>query len=113
VEQLGHDNGPEADGPEMTFDVTADDGTALVTVRGELDISNVGRLEAAAAPVLQSNPTRLVVNLRDLQFADSSAIAVWVGWAAVVGEIELRDASPLLRQVITKMGLAETLRLMA
>jgi hypothetical protein len=36
-----------------------------------------------------------------------------VGWAAAVGEIELRDASPLLRQVITKMGLAETLRLMA
>jgi anti-anti-sigma factor len=99
------------EGPDMTFDVASRDGTAFVTVRGELDISNVKRLEAGVAPVIKTKPERLIVNLSGLRFADSSAIAVWVGWAAVVGAIELREASPLLRQVITKMGLAETLQL--
>ncbi len=97
---------------DMTFDI-AEDGEAgsTVTVRGELDISNVDRLEAAVAPVLVRRPQRLVVDVTGLAFADSSAIAAWVRWAAVVEELEMRGASPLLRQVITRMGLARTLRL--
>lgn len=98
----------------MSFNVAGTDGdTAVVTVAGELDISNVGRLEAAAAPILASKPARLVVDIGGLRFADSSAIAVWVRWAAAVEEIELRDPSPLLKQVITRMGLSEKLKLRA
>jgi anti-anti-sigma factor len=104
--------GLDGDRPEMTFEVThAEPGTAIVTVGGDLDISNVEQLEQAVEPVLQTKPERLVVNTRNLRFADSSAIAVWVRWAAAVGELELREASPLLRQVITKMGLSGKLRL--
>jgi anti-anti-sigma factor len=96
----------------MSFEVSAEDGgTATVSIRGDLDISNVDRLQAAAAPVLDRRPKRLIVDVSELRFADSSAIAVWVGWAAAVDALELRDASPLLRQVITRMGLAGTLRL--
>jgi anti-anti-sigma factor len=98
--------------PEMTFEVHAgEDGTATVVVRGDLDMANVDRLEAAVAPVIRPGTTRLLVDIGGLRFADSSAIAVWVRWAAIAGEIELRDPSPLLRQVITKMGLAEKLGL--
>jgi anti-anti-sigma factor len=97
--------------PEMTFEVARKDGTSIVTVSGELDISNIERLEAAVAPIIETKPKRLIDDIRDLRFADSSAIAVWVRWAAVVGEIELRDASPLLRQIITRMGLAGRLQL--
>jgi anti-sigma B factor antagonist len=92
----------------MTFDVApTDGGTAVLTVRGELDISNIEPLEVAMAPVIESGPQRLVVDVRGLRFADSSAIALWVRWAASVGELELRDPSPLLRRVITSMGLGE------
>ena len=101
----------ESDGPTMTFDVASTGGKAVVTVRGELDISNVEELEAAVAPILESKPERLIVDLGGLRFADSSAIAVWVRWGATVGHIELRNASPLLRQVITRMGLATRLRI--
>lgn len=98
--------------PAMTFDVSVQDGaTAVVTVRGELDIANVEGLARAVEPILTRTRGRLVVDVRELRFADSSAIALWVRWAALVGEIELRDASPLLRQVITSMGLDERLRL--
>jgi anti-anti-sigma factor len=98
--------------PEMTFDVAGNDGgTAIVTVRGELDISNIDRLEAGVAPIIAMAPDRLVVDIGELQFADSSAIAVWVRWAALVKQIELRHSSPLLRNVITRMGLSGKLEL--
>jgi len=100
--------------PDLTFEI-ADNGDRGPTVRlrGELDISNVERLETAVAPVIARRPERLVVDVSGVTFADSSAIAAWVRWAATVGELEMHGAPPLLRQVITRMGLADTLRLQA
>ena len=109
MDQLG-----TAAGPEMTFDVSgAEGGTVIVAIRGELDISNINRLETAVEPIIAKQPGRLVVDLRGLRFADSSAIAVWMRWATAVGGLELRDPSPVLRHVITSMGLAGKLLLEA
>jgi hypothetical protein len=58
---------------------------------------------------LDRRPGRLIIELSDLRFADSSAIALWVRWSTSVDEIELRDVSPILRRVIDSMGLAATL----
>jgi anti-sigma B factor antagonist len=97
----------------MTFDVAEGrDGTVRVTVAGELDMTNVDRLASAVAPALERDPQRVVVDVGALRFADSSAIALWVRWAAAVPEIQLRDVSPLLRRVVESMGLTETLNLM-
>jgi anti-anti-sigma factor len=94
----------------ITFDVEQEGSGALtVTLAGELDITNVDALAAAVAPALDRHPPRLVVDVRELRFADSSAIALWVRWASAVGEIEFRDVSPLLRRVVESMGLAEIL----
>lgn len=95
----------------MTFALAAEaDGAPLLTIAGELDITTVAALEDALAPTLARQPERLVVDLARVSFADSSAIAQWVRWAGAVGRLELRHPSPLLRAVITRMGLAETLR---
>jgi anti-anti-sigma factor len=103
---------PDATEAPMTFAIDTDDAqTTIVTIGGELDISNVGRLERAVAPVIASRPARLVLELGGVQFADSSAIALWVRWATAVGELTLREAPPLLRTVIETMGLAGKLRL--
>ncbi|MBV8989485.1 MAG: STAS domain-containing protein [Solirubrobacterales bacterium] len=92
----------------MTFAVARSDGaTAVLTIAGELDISNIDQLAAAVEPVIEA---RRVVNAGGLRFADSSAIALWVRWAADV-EVELRDPPAILRQVITRMGLAGKLAL--
>jgi anti-anti-sigma factor len=97
--------------PQMTFDIATNGAATVVTLRGELDIANVDTLEAAVTPVIDGRPGQLVVDVGGLRFADSSAIALWVRWAARVGEIEFRDASPLLRRVITSMGLEGRFRL--
>ena len=50
--------------PELAFDVAGDDGgTAIVTVRGDLDIANIERLELAVEPIIGATPDRLVVDV--------------------------------------------------
>jgi anti-anti-sigma factor len=94
----------------MSFElVEADDDCVTVTIKGELDISNVDALEAAVGSALERHAGRLIIEMSGLRFADSSAIALWVRWSTAVHEIELRDASPILRRVIDSMGLAATL----
>ena len=104
---------PEA-GSLASFDVSiSPDGSAAVRISGELDMSSVGRLEAEVGRALAAAPSRLVVDVSDVRFADSSAIAMWVRWAGTVPEFELRDPQPLLRRVISTMGLAGKLGVVA
>jgi anti-anti-sigma factor len=95
----------------MTFEVIEGaDRTVTVCVAGELDMTNVDTVASAVAPALERNPARLVVDVGALRFADSSAIALWVRWAAEVPELELRHVPALLRRVVESMGLTETLK---
>jgi anti-sigma B factor antagonist len=84
-------------------------GTELVRLAGELDRSCTPTLARTLAEVLARRPARLIVDLSGVRFADSSAIALWVRWAAAVDEFELRHPTPLLRTVLTRMGLADKL----
>jgi anti-anti-sigma factor len=96
--------------PGIDFQVGSDGpGTAVIRISGELDIANVDALQRAVEPVIAKQPDRLVIDVGDLRFADSSAIALWVQWAGSVPDFELRDPSPLLRRVISSMGLDEKL----
>jgi anti-anti-sigma factor len=95
----------------MTFELARDGDAPLVRIAGELDMTNVEELGAAVAPLLDKRPERLVVDLSGLGFADSSAIALFVKWANVVEQVEIRQPSLLLRRVISRMGLAERLRM--
>ena len=95
---------------DMSFELLeADDNALIVTITGELDISNVDALESAVGAAVERDPRRLIIELGDLRFADSSAIALWVRWSTSVPAIELHDVSPILRRVIDSMGLAGTL----
>jgi anti-anti-sigma factor len=93
----------------MAFDITTSDGgaNAVVAISGELDVANIERLARAVEPLMETPPHRLVVDVGRLTFADSSAIALWVRWAAAVDEFELRHATPLLQRILTSMGLEQ------
>jgi anti-sigma B factor antagonist len=94
------------------FDLSnGDDGSALVRVRGELDVNTAPRLDSAVAPIIAQGPNRLVVDASELEFADSSAIALLVRWANVIPRVELHQPRDLLRHVIARMGLSERLRM--
>ena len=102
--------------PPLQIEVLTPDGspdrdadTVVVRLAGELDMSNIEQVEAQVAPALAAGPRTLVVQADELAFADSSAIAMWLRWSANVENFELRDPTPLLRRVLTAMGLAEKL----
>lgn len=91
----------------MTYEVSADsDGTITISIAGELDFRASPALEAALAPTLADRPSRIVVDASALEFADSSAIALFVRWANFAGPLELRDPPPHLGGHILRMGLA-------
>jgi len=98
--------------PPMSFAIAGPDhGTVVVTIRGELDIANIDELAAAVGPMVDDAPQRLILDVGELRFADSSAIALWVRWSRIVGELQVRGASDLLARVIGAMGLTDSLRL--
>jgi anti-anti-sigma factor len=90
-----------------------DEDTLSVRLAGELDLSNVERVEAELAPELARHPRHLILDASRLEFADSSAIALWLRWSREVERFEVRELSPLLRRVLTAMGLDGRMELTA
>ena len=96
----------------LSFDVVTDEaGSVTVTLRGELDMSSAQELDAAVSPTIQTLTGRLILDVDELTFADSSAIALWVRWATITDQVEIHNASELLRAVIQRMGLDQQLQL--
>ncbi|MGW0363364.1 STAS domain-containing protein [Streptomyces sp. NPDC002990] len=75
------------------------DGTTVLAVVGEIDMSNMHALAAA----LDSTADRLLLDLTAVEYLDSAGLAVLFAHAH---RIEL-IATPLLTPVLTVSGLAE------
>lgn len=100
----------ETDGPLTRHTVTdLGGGDFLVTLLGELDLSTTDALQAAVQDTIASVTGTLVIDVAQLRFADSSAIALWVSWSQRVPKLEIRSAPPMILRVIQAMGLTKTL----
>jgi anti-anti-sigma factor len=94
----------------LEYELSEDpDGSPVIKLKGELDMTTSPRLEATVASIIARSPARLVVDARELEFADSSAIALLVRWSNRVERVEIRQPPELLRRVIARMGLADKL----
>jgi len=95
---------------EVVIDTRVDpSGAPVVTVSGELDMSNASSLEATVASITAEGPERLIFDLSGLRFMDSAGIAVLVGAASKVNAVALRNPSPVVRRVIELTGLSGVL----
>jgi anti-anti-sigma factor len=100
----------EADEPLTRHTVTdMGDGGFLLALEGELDLSTTEELRAALEDTIASVTGTLVIDVAQLRFADSSAIALWVSWSQRVPELEIRNAPPMILRVIQAMGLTNKL----
>jgi anti-anti-sigma factor len=90
---------------------TGDDGVPVVMLRGELDFATAPIADASLAPLLDARPARIVFDLTDVTFLDSSGIAVLVRSTYQVGTVAIRNPSTVVRRVIECTGLEETLRI--
>jgi anti-sigma B factor antagonist len=100
------------EGPvELSIETSSDPVLGpTITLAGELDSSNVGRLETSVTAIVAERPERVVFDLSELRFMDSAGISVLVRLAAEVNAVLIRDPSPIVRRVIEITGLAGILQ---
>jgi anti-sigma B factor antagonist len=97
---------------DFAVDVDPDfDGAALVQVTGELDLATSGELEAA----LERMPAagRIVIDLTDCDFLDSSGVRVLLAGAtrseAQGGRVVVVAPDPRIRRVLELTGVEDKL----
>ncbi|MGC4813030.1 STAS domain-containing protein [Micromonospora sp. DT228] len=101
----------------MTFSVSnveRDGGGACLRLAGELDMSTSPELSAAIDRLIAAGESRVLLDLADLTFCDSTGMAVFVrgdnqaavdgGWLRLVG------ANGRVERVLRMTGLADVLR---
>src|SRR5580698_10721329 len=97
----------ELDTEETRFSVEQSDdsqGDPVVHLTGELVISSAGPFREAMEELVGQAPRRLVFDLSQLTFMDSSGIAVMVHVANNVETVELLHASSIVRRVVEATG---------
>jgi anti-sigma B factor antagonist len=90
--------------------VADEDGHAVVTLSGELDLSGIAEFESRMRPLMErSDLDEVVFDLADLGFIDSSGLAVLVKTAGSGKRVRLRRPSNLVREVVAITGLESVL----
>jgi anti-anti-sigma factor len=105
----------DVEGPSTTVgsaDVSIDAaGIEVIKLTGEIDMSNVDALRGEIEPVLQKASKRVDFDLSELDFMDSSGIALLLRVAAKTETVHLRGPSSLVRRMIEATGLSDVLRI--
>lgn len=69
----------------ITISVTDQDGIAVVTVNGDVDLATVGELDAAVAESLARTPAALVIDLTGVDFLASAGLQALVATQQKIG----------------------------
>lgn len=85
-----------------------DTGVPVVSLSGELDISNAEAVSVAIEAVIDDQAKRVIFELGALTFMDSTGIALLLKICNRVGSIEVRSPTSTVRRVIEVTGLADT-----
>jgi anti-sigma B factor antagonist len=99
----------------LSVDITppARSGAHVLHLTGELDIAEVPRLEAAVERVLEEGTTAITIDLRRLEFIDSSGLAAIVHVSGVCAKrgygFELIAGRPEVQRLFEITGLSSVL----
>lgn len=101
----------EDDASHATVERSSDGSDPLViSIGGEVDMSNVQAVDSALRAVLVDAPDLVVFDLSALSFIDSSGIAILLRVAEKIGRLELRNPSSTVQRIIQATGLSDVLR---
>jgi len=87
--------------------VRRDDGDALLTAAGEIDLSNIDAFKRAfvdATRVIEGGDAMLTVDLSAVEYLDSAAVNTLYAYADRITKVV---AHPLLMNIFTISGLSE------
>jgi anti-anti-sigma factor len=86
-----------------------EDGTPVISLSGEIDLTNAERIRSAIDDALSRGTARLVFEMSGVGFMDSSGIALLASAVRNAQEVELRDPTAIVRRLIELTGLTEIL----
>jgi anti-sigma B factor antagonist len=102
----------DPDGQAVTVaSAREENGTTIVYLSGELDLTSAGQFSTAIDAALASHPETLILDASGLTFMDSSGIVLLVSAAQRAQEVQVRDPSPIVRRLIELTGLSNVLRI--
>ena len=81
----------------------------VLSIAGELDMISAEQVRFVIEDALAGETDRVVVETGELEFMDSSGIALLLSVARKVREVELREPSPIVRRLIQLTGLDQIL----
>ncbi|HET6628087.1 MAG TPA: STAS domain-containing protein [Nocardioidaceae bacterium] len=64
---------------QLEIDVRTEDGSAIVTPRGEIDLATQGQLKKAIDDMVVAGDVNLVIDLDETTFLDSTGLGVLIG----------------------------------
>jgi len=94
---------------DASIECADDSDPRLIRIRGEVDMSNVVTVESDLTGALAGRPPRVVFDLSELQFIDSSGIAVLLRAAEKTDSLRLRNPSSVVQRIIEATGLTDVL----
>jgi anti-sigma B factor antagonist len=100
---------------DFRVDVRAEGRTAVVAVTGELDLASSPELEGKLDEVWSSDADQLVIDLRALEFMDSTGLSIIVGAHQRLAEtgrkLSVVKGPPQVQRLLDLTGVSERLRL--
>ena len=87
--------------------VESKDGAVVLTLAGELDLYNAEVVRGALADAVAQSPRRIVIDMTDVEFVDSTALGVLIEARSKLGRSDLLLAAPQLetRRTLQVSGL--------
>lgn len=103
--------GEEMGSVGASFTTTTQNGMVVVAVRGDLDVASADSFQAALAAALEAGDVRVVVDLAELAFIDSSGLGALIRALKRArergGGVRVENVSPTVRRVFEITGLVE------
>lgn len=98
----------------IDLDLDMDAGAAVIRLRGRLTMVNAAALRSAVTDALAAGRTRIVVDLSDCEFMDSSGLGAVIGGLKTArqagGDLRIASLSPQVSTVLQLTNLDRVLR---
>jgi len=99
----------ELEEPRAWIRVTPNAEPLFVELGGQLDIASLPTIEANLDGLLRRDPARVVIDMHDVHFMDSSAVAMLIRLANHFGGVTLERVNPMVRRIVEVLGLSDHL----
>jgi len=95
---------------DLGLSSTVEDDTTVIAVLGEIDLDTVPRLRDAVDAAIAGGSNRLVFDLSQVEFMDSSGISLILATRSAGTDIVLRNPTHAVLRLIEATGLTDVLQ---